>query len=581
MCGAWKKQPSILKFTIHHLKLPSASDDGFQVEWVRGESKGITDISYSNELFEVVYERNFHCKATMYINKSNNSIRPKFVTFSVIILKDGVKKVFGKVSIDVSLYYHMSLPQLSTFELDSPHSQISELVISFTLNPSGYAINRSDFGETHSEFNLSSISETIPIDNEECEWDLSSGSSQPAVQSFLERRSSKTEVLNNELSQFMRKAEDRPPSPPQTPPPTFSFRNKFNMSTFLHGRDSLSNLTLAQSAASESLDMSTKGLTNFLFSVVQRTWDKTPIAPDSFPKPTSAFFSALLFSNIFDRNQVDNVKFTTIIDAFFDKYHISTLVDGGTPYDKFIVSLYLLKCLHDWRGLDKLRSDYAQQSLIQILHRQLKKLVQCHIQLFVPLVHLVISGELTGTAACDKVVDLFDTINEALNAIPCITQFIDQMIMNEFDILLVNELLRSPNHCMFGNAIQINNFITILGDQYSFGISSLRQAAGVLMMAKNLCNEPELMKSLCPSLHPSIAAKLMLMEQPDEFNNFRNEVDHFVEYYNVDLDNIVELDGKYRGDFCEVIDQLAVNWQQNTFSAVVRSAFPYLNAFFT
>jgi hypothetical protein len=42
----WEKIPSLCIFTLHSIRLPRAYPEPFQIEWKRGETKGMTERAF-------------------------------------------------------------------------------------------------------------------------------------------------------------------------------------------------------------------------------------------------------------------------------------------------------------------------------------------------------------------------------------------------------------------------------------------------------------------------------------------------------------------------------------------------------
>lgn len=101
----YEKKHVTMKFLIEKVCLNRRSNDYFEVQWARHENRGTTLQERPNEKSELIFQHMFECRCTMYIKKSDRSVRKKIVDF-LLIRKDGKKdKKYGRLRLDISDFY--------------------------------------------------------------------------------------------------------------------------------------------------------------------------------------------------------------------------------------------------------------------------------------------------------------------------------------------------------------------------------------------------------------------------------------------------------------------------------------------
>lgn len=193
-----KKQPSIVNFTIHSLKLPKYVEDCFQIEYKRGNYSGMTDKRLVVKDNEVLFEASFRCPATLMKadNSSTNQYKNKKIEFTVYRHEKKRKKVFGKFTLNAADFL---VARTETFELESPHTLKSYLVMTVSVTKTNTSIVAND---------LESQSEAIQLQTDRIEdWDVSdmlTPESQKNVQNFFMKREAEKNAQRTRLADFSR-----------------------------------------------------------------------------------------------------------------------------------------------------------------------------------------------------------------------------------------------------------------------------------------------------------------------------------------------------------------------------------------
>ena len=208
-----KHQQCVINFTFHTIKLAKEFTDPFQVEWKRHDSNGYTEKAFCNNDDEVSFEKHFRCKVTMYVNSSNNTVRPKLIQFTINVFKGTKKKIFGKFEVDVGQFYNSPAPKTIKVKIETPHKgeNIATLSFSSTANQTPLIGNG-----TNTDDNLMSMSEAVNLATDvRSEWDVSdivTPDDKERIGEFFQQRHNEREKKKTGLSQFNRTVPVRGPS---------------------------------------------------------------------------------------------------------------------------------------------------------------------------------------------------------------------------------------------------------------------------------------------------------------------------------------------------------------------------------
>ncbi|KAK8837729.1 hypothetical protein M9Y10_036264 [Tritrichomonas musculus] len=204
------KQYAVVNFTIHRLKIPNDTQDTFQVEFKRGSSSGLTEqaLPTSSEedqkSYEVNFEKRFRCPVTLIqgTTSSGNIIyHKKKIAFTVYRYRQSSRKVFGKLTIDVANYINTTT---ESFEIESPHSEKSYLVMTINVNFTNKKIDT--VGLAGDDIDLASVSEAIQLTTDrQDEWDLSDAitlEKRDQIQNFFLKREREKNNQRYSLADF-------------------------------------------------------------------------------------------------------------------------------------------------------------------------------------------------------------------------------------------------------------------------------------------------------------------------------------------------------------------------------------------
>lgn len=204
------KKYAVVNFTIHQLKIPNDTQDTFQVEFKRGTSSGLTEQglpekSEDKKFFEVNFEKKFRCPVTLIQTTNSDGdvfYHKKKIAFTVYRFHQSSRKVFGKLTIDASNYISL---KTETFEIESPHTQKSYLVMTILVNFTNKKLD--SVGLAGDDIDLASISEAIQLTTDrQDEWDMSDAitlEKRDQIQNFFLRREREKNNQRISLSDFV------------------------------------------------------------------------------------------------------------------------------------------------------------------------------------------------------------------------------------------------------------------------------------------------------------------------------------------------------------------------------------------
>lgn len=598
MKGGHKKQHAVVTFTIHTLKLPKHYPEPFVVEFKRGNNDGLTERTIAaNGETEVNFEKRFRVAVTFYISKKDQGIRKKKIAFTVYrFLESGERKVFGTFEVDVSKYYDVTVPKMGTFDVESPHREKSQVIMSFAVVATGTG-SRS-VGNTMTEDNLTSLSEAIQLttDRQE-EWDVSEAMTPEAREHisefFRERERVKRE---HALADFQQRPTERkrkpviPGVPDKKPPLPHGPDSQFGLSSFLRSRPvkspaksgQLFNLQIEPKQDEEKKGLNQQSVTMLLRSVLIKHWDESPIDMQKVPKPAAALFAALLHTQLFEQETHIFEICETVLDEFVSRYRTSVILDGETQMDKWFVSLWLLKLVTWQPGLAKDRVELFSQSFSPICRSQFEIGIEKWLEPFMDAARAVIH-KVDNDASVRELGEVAKGVKERIPLENPIGVFLRKRMMIAFDGFLVHLLITNPDQCTFGNAVQWNTLVTIVSDDLHMELPLFRQAVSTLMMGAALCSQPAEKDGICKDLSCEVVLKLLSSQKPDDFMPVENDIQEFCMHYNLTLGNAATeypfFD--YEGDFSELNHEIDCTlWNQVSFDSDTMEAFKYLKKYF-
>lgn len=675
----YHKVKAYLNATIHHLTLGTNIFDPFQIEWKRGETRGITEQALDTGNKVVSFEKNIQCPCTLYLGKKGNEKKPKYFQITVNVFKSGnKKKVYGKLVIDISEFYGISSPITKDYQIDSAHKDPTFLRFS--------AILTNNMSEPPSSDSLTSIADNLESDKPD-EWDLSFAvdeEEQIRINEFFSQRRDEKQKLATALSDFHTKVASNPrPSPrnrmkapslqtglPTTPPSsleaffsapksTKSRKKKLKDSRSLQfltppsliSTESSSNaafssadepLSSSHSFSHSKLDMHSRdeipidsvlenqdlslndqylnansnkeevvpevdpfeAATEFLKTIAMKHWMTSPVTPTVVPLSSAALFSGLIESGLFDTQKFDNEQFSLLIQEFITRISGINVVDKGTQFDNLCVMLSLLHIISSNTTIDTNRRDVLAKefakSIVRPLFSQYIDDISTDLQ---TAAMSIIMGTVDNDSAIKLILNSIDNVlrknfildetaaaiqhqdGTILNVQKNFRESVKNMLVDKFDLYFIANILQNDFQVRFGNAANWNQIMINLRDEQELNFSLFREAISILMVAQGLCQTPELIPDIAPSLSPELILKLMEVEVPDELMPLRNDTATFAEYYKLPQmkpveDVLVNVKKDYQGDFSEILGDLPNNWESAKFDEETISQFPFLKSYF-
>ena len=591
MKGGHRKRHAVVSFTIHTLQLPKYYSDPFIVEYKRGDKTGMTERAIApSGATEVTFEKRFRVAVTFYFSKRENEIRRKKIAFTVYRLLDrGDRKIFGKFEVDVSRFYNVTVPKVETIGVESPHSEKSNIVISFS-SVATHSGSHSSTGNTMTEDNLTSLSEAMQLttDRQE-EWDVSETATPEARQAIMEFFKERERVKREHvLADFQTKAVEKRRRG-AVAPGSRSPRKEGGgaLAEFLSPstarkkpvkRRKSRDEEPKEKQKEEKKELDQQSVTMLLRSVLIKRWCKSPISMKGIPKAASALFAALMYTRLFEEDAHIFEVCVTVIGDFIERYKTAVIIEDGSDMEKWYVSLCLLKLVEWQPGLVRDRVEFFCCEFLRICQRQFEDAIAKALE---PLKE---EGErIFGSVDTDFVVKVIRNARESLSFDSDVGDFFVKKVWCAFDGFLVDRMLKGPEKCTFGNGMMWNTALTIARDDFGADLPLFRECVSVLMMGAMLCETPSAKSAICEHLPNDVVLRILVSQAPDDFMAVENDTQEYCTQYNLTIGDaamsFAYLD--YEGNFSEIDHEIdCTRWIEATFDGATWKGFKFLQIYF-
>jgi hypothetical protein len=585
MAPKFDKIVSSCSFTIHTVNLPAPNNDAFQIEWTRGESKGMTDRMFMGPGNVIAFEKQFRAPVTIYHDAKSDTVRPKTIAFCVFVYKDSKKKTYGKFLIDVGKYYNKTYTEPETFPVDTPHSANTTVLLSIVtsshVGPDGAPLLAAE--------DLTSMADAQQLmTDKDDDWDVSEAVAEECkakLQSFLDRRKEENEQ-RVKLSQLAR--------PPKAPVPrrerlqplaAKASSPQFRALPASKGRPvrsvgSAEVLPVAPALEAppeepkpEPSPVSLGRLTpdsvlQTLRQVLDGRWGRSPLDAMSFPGPSAVIYAALTHLSLFDPAVFEMMAFQTIVSEFLAAYRGARMVDDQTPYDSFLVSIYLYKVFAAGTGFENERNEFFKHSLLVVVRDQFGAFVGSFLPQFKAIVDRILDTTLDPAAAADQMMERLEDCFRKFMLPSQVALLCQAELVRHIDAHLASVLIRESARCTFGRAMEWNSAITTIGSQSHLSNTEIpldlfREAVSVVMMSSVLCADPAAAADFIPHLKPAAILSILAGQKPDDVNPMQNDVTLFASHFKLDPGNIPkrEIEREFEGNFEEVLEVIGADWK--------------------
>lgn len=585
-----KHQQCVINFTFHTIKLAKEFTDPFQVEWKRHDSNGYTEKAFCNNDDEVSFEKHFRCKVTMYVNSSNNTVRPKLIQFTINVFKGTKKKIFGKFEVDVGQFYNSPAPKTIKVKIETPHKgeNIATLSFSSTANQTPLIGNG-----TNTDDNLMSMSEAVNLATDvRSEWDVSdivTPDDKERIGEFFQQRHNEREKKKTGLSQFNRTVPVRGPSAKNrlkcasvclTMQPNMGG----GLNAFLSRRPEKEKEETAQEETIVEEEVEADKLSpikELMCHVLRNQWERSPIDLETTPKSVSAIVALFMNINLFEPTSFNDDEFYEMLTTFITLIKDSNLVDEATDFEKFFVYLNILSCIQTDLRLDqdrvKIFHSFIAPFVSEHLDEYIKSVSKQFKQLAYDFINLSNDPETLAKSFLNKTNDVIKIFDKKEK----MKKIIKEQIISAFNSTLIETLIENPSKIMFNNAIQWNSLLTILSNDYQTDFVLFKEVTSVIMMSSAICSSPESKFDICPNLPKEIVLKILTLQKPDDFLPIKNDVASFISYFSLEPQaKVQQIPTTYQKGFEDIFDEMPNEWIQNSFSEQTLNEFTYLNTFF-
>ena len=622
----WTKSESNLLLILHTLNLPTHYDDLFQVEWQRGDHSGETTLTFPAEDNVVVLEKRYCCDTTMYISKKDGSVRPKLMTFKVWrYFRDNSRKLFGKLTIDISSFWDTTASMPGTYTLESPHREKSQLVITFKfVTPHK---RRDSYSGHLTDDSITTISETMSIVTDKAtEWDVSSSmeGNNSVLDQFMETQHREKRAKQLSLSDFaspskkeMKQSRSRgfsvhnkgcpAPLPYDKSSDTLEqflekrrhkhHQNQFGRLRHLRGNviplgesgnpsadeikngdsDSSQTPSLETYTAVSKVVLSQPASRNLMRSVLTHQWQASPVECATFPKLSAVLFTLIETTQILEKLPFSEKGFSTFLSKFIDLFESGAMIKNFTQMDLFVVASHLIALLP---FIIEAEPNRIYEFTKQLKHSAIKALLNegcLQSEIFNSIALTLVSTP----SIFESVVPSFIQCYKALKSNTILfSSYVAELAVRHFDKDVVLKITSTPNICTFSNAISWNSFASRIESEIGIELYYLKDLAQCLMMNSQICQNPQCIKEMCCHLPPIVIYELLKNQTSDEYMPVLNDTVLFRNVYQKEIDNEL-LNINISIDYDDISSFIHTdNWDNQDITEEEFREFPFLKSNF-
>jgi hypothetical protein len=297
-------------------------------------------------------------------------------------------------------------------------------------------------------------------------------------------------------------------------------------------------------------------------------WARSPLEALSFPGPAAVVYATLLHVRLFDPAVFDMLAFQSTVSEFFVDYGKARMVEGQTPYDLFLCSLYLYRAFALDAGLENERNQFFKHSLLVVVRQHFQDFVSSFVPQFKTLAEAILDASVDPTAAADAIMAKLEECFKAYMLPSTVTALCEAELVRHIDAYLTSKLVRESARCTFGRAMEWNSCVTVLGDhshrsRTEITFDLFREAVSVVMMSSVRCADPGSCGELIPHLKPAAVLSILAGQKPDDVNPMPNDVKAFAAHFKLDPQNIPkrDIELEYQGNFEEFLTAIGGDWK--------------------
>jgi hypothetical protein len=566
MFSKWVKARGILRFTIHSITFGKVVDSRFNVAWTRGKSKGQTDELSAARYPQLTFNADFECSCTVFQNKSDGSIRPKFLKFLCNRINGkGKEQVYGRASIDVGKYYGNIGHHIKT-DMESGHEQSPLLDLTIEIRRAGEMNEMTPHDETDVSFMDTSVNKIAFGQWDRSDSDTGRSDEKPGEDRSHHKRKKPSGDTDEGQKRKRKHRGDYPPVNDQAPPekPTYQLKrldDRSRVSRIGEERrlreeeerrtaearrieeerrlqedsrmaDEEARLNAESSPGDDSFlakDHAEKSrLTGSDRIRSAHDWlcialshdfpsPSRPIYLDtdkSFPLSTSAtgIFVTLLHIHFF--TDLPEPDFRLCFSALESQF----VITPETSRDQFTIVLAIANIVQNSESQLHFASDRSSQFLTFCRSRitqAVESVLHFHESELNVIGNRFITAKFEYVSLLEDMSEVLGRTRAALNFGRDANKRLLGHLLADFEVKTANKMFANPSRFIFTNAIVWNTFVSAVDSDLRITLPLLREVVLAINMAPTIAEKPEIAREICPHLSLQVIGYLLMMFAPD------------------------------------------------------------------
>ena len=461
----FQKVQSSLTFIIHSVDLNRKLTSEFKVSCVRGAFKGSTKLMKPNERGVINFDTTLETKCTLYISKSDGSIRPKIVRITLHrYSSDQEPRIYGKLSIDVGKAFLENKTITEKIEMESGRSIPPTISISYSLHQIGNTIE-GNFDKDDVSF-VEEPAPKIPLN----EWD-------------------KTEIESVEEKHHKKKRKIKKA-----------------------GKQQEVVVVTEDGVPETELDDLIQNLKTMMSS--QYPTSRSPVFIDNeqkipFPLAVFPIYGLILNSKILTASTKQE-NFKLFVDTFIMEFDNSSLCSPETTEMRFLIIL-LLYLLVDSNPTKQNAAPERKKQFLDSLYDLISNLAKKIVSPLIVNFEVICNRYATARFDMEQLLNDFDqvlvSVQTALTFTPSINRYLFNVLVSLIDAKLSNKVLSNPARFLFMNAVVWNSFITAFETTEKTELTILREITSILVMSPNVFDNPnnaDIFSIISPDIDPKV-----------------------------------------------------------------------------
>jgi len=576
MFWKWEKIPTILQFSIQKISLKKEISGEFQLSWVRGDSSGSTNKIVPNSKGDLIFNKEFICPCTMYINKSDKSARQKNIKMVLKRFSDSsTSKVYGKLSLDFSNYFLIKDPSFVCIEMESGRSVPPTLNVVFQFAQSSSSFSNFLIDEGDMSFIGDAQEKKISVD----EWDTTESLSSSRKELLMPNDHVGDATFS--LSSFSSKNRhiERKKKKKSHEKEKAKIKDTIPEAPIVPIKEPLKVVQPKVPCFEDKISL--------MIEIITRPWPpyKKDIFIDSANKiklPPSVYpiFKTLDEIKLFVPQHSDDSSFDMIMQRFINEIPNVPLNDRCSTENRFLtyVMLFVFVTNNIQSGFDKFRVDKFVELMSPLIINTMKAYLNPILISFEAIINRFITAKFNMQHLIYDFAQVFQCSKDSFHFPIGIQRLVFSALIQLVDFRCMKKLFSNPQRFCFSNSAQWSSFLSAFESDKSIILPKTRQTVFVIMMAHNIALDPTLKNEICPSLDNSFILYILKNFQYDDSVSIPIPYDNFSKFFGVYNDRIPEEDATPIPLIYEsIIEGISLNSFKNiVIDDIISELYPYM-----